>query len=131
MLLPVLSPETVRCVLRLDDIDEVRWTLGAGDEGCDSRVLRRDDGGSGTDLGVRPERDRCGSSVLEEFALELPRLASRAPCREGGGGGGDFAPSNGSTLLGTGLCKGSIECWEDMVRFELLRDLLPVVVVLS
>jgi hypothetical protein len=65
-------------VLRLDDIDEVRCTLGAGEEGCDSRVLRRDDGGSGTDLGIRPELDRCGNSVLEEFALELPRFASRA-----------------------------------------------------
>lgn len=109
MLLPVLSPDTFRWVLRLDDIDEARCTLGAGDEGWDSKVLRRDEGGSGTDLGVRPELERCGSSVLEEFALELPRFASRAPCREGGGRGGDFAPK-GSTLLGTGLCMGSTEC---------------------
>lgn len=130
-MLPVLSPETLRWVLRLDDIDEVRCTLGAGEEGCDSRVLRRDDGGSGTDLGIRPELDRCGNSVLEEFALELPRFASRAPCREGGGGGGDFAPNNGSRVFGPGLCGASTECWEDIVRFELLRDLLPVVVVLS
>jgi hypothetical protein len=110
MLLPMLSPDTFRWVLRVDDIEEARCTLGAGDEGWDSRVLRRDNGGSGTDLGIRPELDRCGSSVLEEFALELPRLASRAPWREGGGGGGDFAPTNGSTLLGIGLCKASIEC---------------------
>jgi hypothetical protein len=110
MLIPVLSPETFRWVLRFDDIDEVRYTLGAGDDGWDSRVLRRDDGGSGTDRGIRPELDRCGSSVLARFGPELPRLASRAPCREGGGGGGDFAPNDGSMVLGPGLCKASTEC---------------------
>lgn len=64
--------------------------------------------------------------MFEEFALEVLMFASRAPCRErGGGGGGDFATDKGSVLLGSGLESGSIEYCDDMVRDELLRDLLP------
>jgi hypothetical protein len=55
MLLPVLSPETFR---RFEDTEEVRLMPWVGDEKSDSRVLRRDEGGSGTDLGVRPELER-------------------------------------------------------------------------
>lgn len=67
--------------------------------------------------------------MLEEFALVLISVR-RAPWRERGGGGGDFAVAmdEGSLVLGAGLGReGSMECWEDMVREELLRDLLPVV----
>jgi hypothetical protein len=124
--LPVLPPET----LRFEDMELVRFTPGAGDDGfSESMVLRRDEGGSGIDRAVRTELDRCGSSVLEELALGLLRCANRAPWREGGGGGGDFAPEIGSWLCGIGLVRASTECWEFIVRLELLRDLFPVVVV--
>ena len=70
-----------------------------------------------------------GSSMLEELALELPTFASRAPYREGGGGGGDFALDMGSWLVAVGVCGASMECCEVTVRFELLRDRFPVVAV--
>jgi hypothetical protein len=132
MLLPVLPPDTLRCVLRVEDTEEVRWMLGAGDEASDSRVLRRGEGGSGMDRGVLTEPDDCASSVLEELVLELPRFASRAPYREGGGGGGgDFVLDIGSGMVDVGVCGASIECCEDIVRFELLRDRFPVEVVFN
>jgi hypothetical protein len=89
----VLPPETLRC----DDMELVLFTPAAGeDRGSESMVLRREEGGSGMDRAVRTELERCGSSVWEEFALELLRFAKRAPWREGGGGGGDFALESGS-----------------------------------
>jgi len=95
--LPVLPPETLRDAFLVEDMDEVRWMLGAGEGGSDSSVgCRGDEVASGTDLGVRIEAERWGSSVLEELALESPRFANRAPRREGGGAGGDLAPGMGS-----------------------------------
>ena len=35
MLLPVLPPETLRGVLRFEDMDDARCTLGAGEEGSE------------------------------------------------------------------------------------------------
>jgi len=97
IVLPVLPPETLRGIFRVEEMDDVRCMLGAGEDGSDSRVgCRGDDTVSGTDLGVRIEPERWGSWVLEEFALDSPRFASRAPRREGGGAGGDLAPGMGS-----------------------------------
>jgi hypothetical protein len=62
--------------------------------------------------------------VLDELALEVVMFANRAPRREGGGGGGDLAPIVESARLGTGLASGSIECTDDTVSEELLRDRL-------
>jgi hypothetical protein len=124
----VLPPET----LRFEDMELVRFTPGVGDAGfSESIVLRREDAGSGIERAVRTELERCGSSVPEELALELLRFARRAPWRDGGGGGGDFALEIGSEVCGTGLVRASTECWEFIVRLELLRDRLPGVVVLS
>ena len=96
-MLPVLPPETLRAVFRVEEMDELRCMLGAGEDGSDSRVTGRgDEVVSETDLGVRIEAERWGSWVLDEFALESPRFASRAPRREGGGAGGDLAPGMGS-----------------------------------
>lgn len=118
----MLPPDTLRAMLRLDETEEVRCMLDAGDEEpSSSSMLRRCEGGSGRDLGARMELEERASSVLEELALEFARLASRAPYREGGGGGGDFALDIGSWLIDVGVCGGSTECCEDMVRFELLR----------
>lgn len=65
--------------------------------------------------------------MLDELALEVLMSASLAPCRDRGGGGGDFTVDIRSLLLGAGLRRGgSIDCCEDMVRDELLRDLFPV-----
>jgi hypothetical protein len=130
-LLPVLPPETLRCMLRLEETDEVRCMLGAGDEASESRLLRRGEGGSGMDRGVRAELADAASSVLEELVLEFPRFASRAPYLVGGGGGGDFALDMGSWLMDVGVCGASIECCEEIVRFELLRDRFPVDVVFN
>jgi hypothetical protein len=69
--------------------------------------------------------------VLDEPASVSSIFVNFAPYREGGGGGGDLALDMGSLLLGAGLVTASIECCEDIVRLELLRDLLLVVVVLS
>jgi hypothetical protein len=126
--LPVLPPET----LRFEDRELVRFTPGVGDDGpSESMVLRREEGGSGMERAVRTEFERWGSSVVEELALELLRFARRAPWREGGGGGGDFALEIGSWLWGTGLVRASAERCEFIVRLELLRDRLPCVAVLS
>ena len=96
MTLPVLSLETVRWVLGFDDMDTVRPAPGTGDGGSESRVLLREEMEPSGTLAVRTDIERCGSSVLVELALEVPMFASRAPCRDGGGGGGDLAPSVGS-----------------------------------
>lgn len=127
-----LSLETARCVGRVEEMEEARWrSTPEGELGSESRVLRREEdvvGGFWADVAVRTEDERWGSSVLEELALEVLISASFAPCRERGGGGGDFAVDRGSLLLGAGLGRGgSIDCWEDMVRDELLRDLFPAV----
>lgn len=128
----MLSPETAREAVRFDAIDELRWTPCAGEIVSDSRVLRRDEPASLAEVGVRPEVERCGRSVLEEFALDEPMSVNFAPCRERGGGGGDFAAERGSLLLGTGLARvASTECCEDKVKFELLRDLFSAVEVRS
>jgi hypothetical protein len=125
----VLPPET----LRFDERELVLFTPGVGDDGLfsESMVLRREEGGSGMERAVRTEFEHWGSSVVEELALELLRFARRAPWREGGGGGGDFALETGSWLCGTGLVRASVECCEFIVRLELLRDRLPCVAVLS
>jgi hypothetical protein len=98
MTLPVLSFETARCVLRLDDMDEVRSMPGIGEDGSESRVLWRDDVKPGGGLAVRVDIERCGSSVLDELVLDVLMFANRAPWRDGGGGGGggDLTPSIGS-----------------------------------
>ena len=83
------------------------------------------------DRGIRAELVDAASSVLDELVLEFPRLASRAPYREGGGGGGDFALDMGSWLIEVGVCGASTECCDEMVRFELLRDRFPVNVVFN
>lgn len=77
--------------------------------------------------GSRTEPALLGSSVLEEFALEVLMFASFAPCRDrgGGGGGANFELNKGSTVLGAGLGRGSMEYCDDMVKDELLRDLFP------
>ena len=106
----MLPPDTLRAMLRLDETEEVRCMLDAGDEEpSSSSMLRRCEGGSGRDLGARMELEERASSVLEELALEFARLASRAPYREGGGGGGDFALDIGSWLIDVGVCGGSTE----------------------
>lgn len=110
-------------------MDEVRRMSAAGEEDSDSRVLRRE---SCPGVVVRIEAERWGSSVLEEFALEVLMSVNRAPRLERGGGGGDFATDNGSLLLGAGLgTVASTECCEDMVKDELLLDLFPAVDVRS
>jgi hypothetical protein len=103
MLLPLLSFETTRGVLRVDEMEEVRRILAAGDAGSESKVFRRDVVASSAEPAVRTELERCGSSVLEEFALDEPMSVNLAPCRERGGGGGDFATNSGSLLLRLGL----------------------------
>jgi hypothetical protein len=117
--LPMLSLET----MRVDEIDDVRR---AGDAGSESSVLRLED--DTTPCVERVDAVRWGSSVLDELALDVLLSLSRAPCLERGGGGGDFATDKGSLALGVGLRRGaSMECWDVMVREELLRDRFPVV----
>jgi hypothetical protein len=111
MALPVLSFETTRWEVRFDEIDEVRRVSPIGDAGSESRVLRRDDIAPCNEFPVRTDAERWGSSVLDELALDVLMSVNLAPCRERGGGGGDFAMDNGSLLFGAGLGKeGSIEC---------------------
>jgi hypothetical protein len=91
----MLSPETVR----LDATDELRWRS----EGSGSSILRRED------CAVRVEVERCGRSVLGEFAPDVLLSVSLAPCLERGGGGGDFAADKESLLLWAGLGAASME----------------------
>jgi hypothetical protein len=120
-----LSLDTMR-LLRFDEMDEVR-RMSIGEAGSDSAsiVLRRLEDGP-----LRVEFERWGSSLLEELGLDVGRSVKRAPWRERGGGGGDFtfAMDEVSLVLGVGLSNGgSTECWDEIVRLELLRDLFPVV----
>jgi hypothetical protein len=115
----------------VDDMDDVRFTPRTGDDGSEVSMPPREDLWPDAEDPACKEPERCGSSVLEELALEVLMLASRAPCRERGGGGGDFATDIGSLLLDTGLARVSMVCCDDMVREELLRDLFPPVEVRS
>lgn len=101
----MLSPETVRGVGRADECEDVRYTFTVGEEGSESksRVLLRDEEEMGMGGAIRLEPERRGSSVLDEFALDVLMFVRRAPWREGGGGGGDFAEDIASWLLGAGL----------------------------
>jgi hypothetical protein len=133
MELPVLSLETIRWEWRFDAIEEVRRMSATGEGDSEpSKVLRREDVALCPGVVVRIEPERCGSSVVDEFALEVLMSVSLAPCLERGGGGGDFATDEGSLMLGAEVVKElSTECWEEMVREELLRDLFPAVDVRS
>lgn len=116
--MPVLSLET----MREDEMDDVRRM---GDAGSESSVLRLEDEMPCVE---RIDAVRWGSSVLEELALDVLVSFKRAPCLERGGGGGDFETDKGSLVVGVGLRSGaSIECWDVMVREELLRDRFAVV----
>jgi hypothetical protein len=99
--LPVLSLETMRWELRFDD--DVRRPSPTGDPGSESMVLRRDDSAVDIELPVRTDVERWGSSVLDELALDVLMSVNLAPCRDRGGGGGDFATDRDSLMLGAGL----------------------------
>jgi hypothetical protein len=103
MLLPLLSFETTREALRVDDMEEVRCISAAGEAGSESKVLRRDVVALGVEPAAWTEFERCGSSVLEEFVLDELTSVNLAPCRERGGGGGDFVTDSASLLLKLGL----------------------------
>lgn len=112
MALPELSFETALCAFRFDDIEEARRISPAGEGGSDSKVFRREeDIASFMEFTVRTDVERCGSSVLEELALDVLMSVNRAPCLDRGGGGGDLVTDKGSLLLGAGLARGaSTEC---------------------
>jgi hypothetical protein len=77
----------------------------------ESKVFLQGDDVPWADSVVRTEAERCGSSVLDEFALEKPMFENRAPWRGGGGGGGDLTPSMGSLMFWLGLKTGpSSDC---------------------
>lgn len=65
-----------------------------------SSVLLRDEGPRDEPV-VRTEVERWGSSVEDEFALDAPMSERRAPCRDGGGGGGAFRLGAVVALLAT------------------------------
>jgi hypothetical protein len=108
-----LSFETVRWVLRVEFIDEVR-ARAAGDGGSEDKVVRRAGGGVGDDrVGLRAVAD-VESSVVEEFALDVLIVARVAPrCRVGGGGGGTFCEdgdiAGSRAIAGLGI-PNSVEC---------------------
>lgn len=66
--------------------------------------------------------------MVDELALDVPISDSRAPCLEGGGGGGDFELAVVVAALAISPAVGtSRDCCEDSgceerVREELLRD---------
>jgi len=117
--------------LRFEDRDEVRarpGSSGAGDDVVEgSVVVLREVGTLGEETLER--RAVEGSSVVEEVALGGFPPVSEDPWRRlGGGGGGTFCEGEDAVSLGMpGLSKGNsvIECCDEMVRFELLRDRLP------
>jgi hypothetical protein len=128
IVLPVLSFETTRGAFRFEVIDEVRRTLVMGEAGSESKVLRRDEDGPGTEGAVRTEFERCGSSELDEFALDDVISVNLAPCLDRGGGGGGFATDVGSLSPKLGLWRTALtESDDDSARDELLRNLFPAV----
>lgn len=128
MTLAVLSPDARRRLLRFDAADEARFIPDSGNDCSPSSVLLRDEGPR-DDAVVRTEVDRCGDSVTDEWAPNVPASASRDPCLEGGGGGGDFRLAVVVALLATspGVSStpelgASRECCDNSVKDELLRD---------
>jgi hypothetical protein len=65
-----LSFETIRCVLRVELIDEVR-ARPAGDGGSEDKAVRRGGGGVGEESVGRRAVAVVDSSVFEEFALDV------------------------------------------------------------
>ena len=65
--------------MRFDEIEEVRSRPGVGEEGSESKVLRRDKLAPCADVAVLTEFERWGSSVLEEFALDVLMSVNLAP----------------------------------------------------
>lgn len=122
MTLPVISLDAVRRLLRFDVVDDVRFTSGTRVDRSPSNVLLREDGPWDEPV-VRTDVDRWGSSVVDELALDVPMSDNRAPCLEGGGGGGDFrfAAVVASLATSPGVWI-STDCCDDSVREELLRD---------
>jgi hypothetical protein len=122
MALPILSLDAIRMLLRFEAVDKVRFTSGTGGSASPSNVLLREDGPCAEPV-VRTEFDRCGNSVVDELVLDVPISDNRAPCLDGGGGGGDFRLVAVVALLATspGIVT-SRECCDDNVREELLRD---------
>lgn len=95
-------------------------------------MVRREAGGLGEIIVLFRTVPLEDMSVVDEFALDVPIVGNTDPlCLEGGGGGGALKEEEedvGSSFrpgLGVGI---SIECWDDMVKDELLRDLVPIVV---
>lgn len=127
--LVMLSPEALRGVWCVEEREAVRLTvemMGEGGSGLNSRVLRREDGVFVVGGDVRVDPMRWGSSEVEEFTLVLVPVM-RAPWRERGGGGGDFTDDVGSGILVAELDTLSMECCDDIVREELLRERFDVV----
>lgn len=96
----------------------------------------RDVGASGEaeTFARRIEDVREGSSEVEEFAVEAPPLVTEDPWRrDGGGGGGTFwngdevedGMSLGLGILGVSSGNSDMECREEVVRFEPLRERFP------
>lgn len=133
----VLSLETERGLLRVEVMEEVRERpveVRSGEAGgWEEKVLLRDEGAIGDVAAGRVVDVVRGSSVVDELGLGVLLLFVRdAPCRRAGGGGGGGALLEDGDDVGSypepGLSKGnSVECWEDVVSAELLRDRLPVV----
>lgn len=105
-----LSLETERGALRFEFIEDVRWRPGAGEDGSDDNVVRREEGGLGDDTVGRRAVAVEESSVEDEFALEVLIVDNAAPWRlVGGGGGGAFCEGDevGASWLSPGLRSGS------------------------
>lgn len=128
MLLFVLSLETAREAVRAERMEDVR-VRPDGEEGSEVSVVRREERGFGEDAVGRAMAE---SSVEEDSALEVFIVGRALPWRrEGGGGGGALWIAvwwgANSWLWEESMGGRSVECCEDMVREELLRDRLPVV----
>lgn len=121
-----LSLDARRRLLRFEAVEAVRER---GTSGSASSVLLREDGPRDEPV-VRTEVDRWGSSVEDELVDE-PISERRAPCLDGGGGGGAFELGVVVALLATSPGVGvtpvdgtSRECCDDNVNDELLLDLV-------